>query len=80
MASCELFNNCPFSDERRSANGCGIICRTKYCRGDNADCARYMVFKALGAAAIPIDLYPDMHKRARQIIRNKSLVVHYEDQ
>ena len=40
----------------------------KYCLGDNSDCARYMVFKELGKPAVPANLYPNMHERAKNIL------------
>lgn len=73
MAECELFKQCPFADERRPADGCGIVCRSKYCRGNPDACARHLVFKSLGRSAVPNDLQPHMLDRARRMVRDKSL-------
>jgi len=73
MAECELFKQCPFADEHRPADGCGIVCRSKYCRTNPDACARHLVFKSLGRSAVPNDLQPHMLERARKMVRDKSL-------
>jgi hypothetical protein len=40
-----------------------------YCKGDHSICARFLVLDALGAEAVPVDLFPNHEKRAREIIR-----------
>jgi hypothetical protein len=39
-----------------------------YCRGDNTECARHMIFKELGKESVPGDLAPDKFGRANQLI------------
>jgi hypothetical protein len=42
-----------------------------YCQGDNQECARHMVLRALGRGQVPVDLYPNMQDRARQLIAGR---------
>jgi hypothetical protein len=69
MAECKCLNGCPFfNDKMKDDEGLGAIYKKKYCLGDNSQCARFMVFQKLGKAGVPVDLYPNMHERARTII------------
>ena len=50
------------------------VMRKKYCRGDFANCARYIVCMALGREHVPPTLVPSQIERARDIIaRHKEL-------
>jgi hypothetical protein len=42
--------------------------KKRLCLGDNANCARYQVFKKLGKPKVPADLIPNQTDRAAQII------------
>ena len=42
--------------------------KKRFCRGDNANCARHMVLAALGRERVPPDLSPNQQDRARAII------------
>ncbi|HVU33855.1 MAG TPA: hypothetical protein VHE61_10500 [Opitutaceae bacterium] len=69
MAQCECLPRCPFfNDQMPDSSGLGAIYKRKYCVEGRADCARHVVFKRLGAAAVPIDLYPNMMEQARRIV------------
>ena len=69
MADCELLAGCPFFNDKMSdTQGIGAVYKKKYCQGSNADCARYVVFKARGRSAVPVDLYPNMLDRAKKIL------------
>ena len=69
MAKCECLDECPFfNDKMKDPEGVKAIYKQRYCRGDNARCARYMVWKELGEEAVPIDLYPYMHGEADEIL------------
>ena len=48
--------------------GTAEMIKKKYCKGDNSDCARFMVFEALGRQKVPSDLFPSQTDRAREII------------
>ncbi len=69
MSDCECLPGCAFFNDRMKDNdGLGAIYKQNYCRGNNLECARYQVFKALGKTAVPVDLYPNMRARAKTII------------
>ncbi len=69
MAQCECLDGCPFFNDRMpDTEGIGAMYKQKYCLGDNSQCARYVIFKRLGRNAVPTDLYPNMHDRAKRIL------------
>jgi len=71
MADCQCLTGCPFfNDKMPDTSGLGAIYKKKYCQGDPAKCARYMVFTKLGKSAVPTDMYPNMIDSARQILAN----------
>jgi hypothetical protein len=69
MADCECLLQCVFFNDRMAnmQTMAGLF-KQRYCKEDNSNCARYMVFKALGKAKVPPDMYPNMMERARGII------------
>jgi hypothetical protein len=72
MADCELLKTCIFFTDRmvgmpRTAD----MVKTKYCQGDNSECARHMVFLACGREKVPADLFPGQTERARDILAKK---------
>ncbi len=72
MADCECLPACPFfNDVLTDMPATAEYLKAKFCLGDNSQCARYLVFKALGKAHVPVDLFPDHTERARQIIQTK---------
>lgn len=69
MADCELIAKCPFfNDKMAKMPKAAELLKNQYCRGDNAQCARYMVFKAKGRGAVPADLSPNRQDKAKQIL------------
>lgn len=69
MADCVCLSGCIFfNDKMQNMPSMAHIYKDRYCRGDNTECARYMVFKALGRENVPADLYPNDVARARDII------------
>ena len=42
--------------------------KRKYCRGDNDQCARYRVFKAIGRENVPPTLFPNQMNVAERIL------------
>ena len=69
MADCELVGGCLFfNDKMKDTEGLGSLYKKKYCIGDNSECARYMVAKALGRPAVPTTLYPNMTDKANNLI------------
>ena len=72
MADCELLKGCVFfNDKIKVSDALGEMYKQRFCLGDNSECARYTVFKALGRENVPADLFPNMFKRANKIIADK---------
>jgi hypothetical protein len=72
MNECEHLAGCPFyNDHMDMGDGLGALYKKKYCLGDFPSCARYLVSRRLGRSAVPKDLYPNMRKRADEIIAGK---------
>jgi hypothetical protein len=45
-----------------------LYLKKQFCQGDNTNCARWMVFSALGGGKTPDDLFPNEPKRAYELI------------
>jgi len=43
--------------------------KNHYCLGNNAECARFIVFNALGRELVPPDLFPQNVERAKALIK-----------
>ena len=72
MADCELLKGCLFfNDKMPDTVGLGAIYKAKYCLGDSALCARYVVATSLGREKVPLNLYPNMAERAHQLIAER---------
>ena len=69
MADCELLEGCIFfNDKMADMPSTAEMFKNQFCRGNNIECARYMVFKALGREKVPPDLFPNMKEKAQEII------------
>lgn len=67
---CEKLQTCPFyNDKMDIESGLGKLYKRRFCQGDKKQCARYTVLMQLGEKFVPLDLYPNMHERAEEIIR-----------
>jgi len=65
MADCECLAGCLFfNDQMAEMPSMSNIIKERYCRGSSTHCARHMVFRTLGKAAVPTDLYPSQVERA----------------
>lgn len=68
--ACELASTCIFFNEQMATKpGMLALYKAQYCRGDNRQCARYMVYVAMGREAVPTDMYPNDRLRATRIVR-----------
>ena len=68
MADCECLKGCVFfNDKMNNMPSMANIMKTRYCQGNPSGCARYIVFKAKGKAAVPPDLFPNQVERARAL-------------
>lgn len=69
MQECELIEKCPFYNDHLQGNIEQIEeMKEKYCRKNNLNCARYMVFMALGKESMPDELFPHQKDRAYEVI------------
>jgi hypothetical protein len=69
MADCECLPKCIFfNDQMAEMPAMSDIIKQRYCRDSNTHCARHMVFRVFGSAAVPSDLYPSQVDRAEQIL------------
>ena len=68
---CEYLKTCPFyNDKMDIESGIGRMYKNRYCLGNKTKCARYIVREKLGPEFVPVNLYPNMHKKAEEIIQN----------
>jgi hypothetical protein len=69
MADCECLEGCPFFNDRMAGKpATAEMYKKSYCRGSNVQCARYIIFSALGKEAVPADLFPNQTDRAYDVI------------
>ena len=69
MADCECLPRCPFFNDRmKGLEAIKDMMKRRFCQGDSTDCARHMVFKALGRERVPPDLVPNQMDRAKALI------------
>jgi hypothetical protein len=72
MPACECLPRCPFFNDRMAnMPSLSAMMKHSFCQGDFTGCARFMVMKALGAARVPSDLFPNMPDRAAGLIRDR---------
>ena len=70
MAKCEKFEKCPFYNDKMDCDsGVGAMYKKQYCEGDKTKCARYQVATKVGPHAVTNALYPNMQKKADEIIK-----------
>ena len=69
MAECECLPACLFfNDKMANMPTIAEMMKDELCRGDNTQCARHMVFLALGREKVPADLWPRQVDEAKKII------------
>ncbi|MBN8217897.1 MAG: hypothetical protein J0L75_14735 [Spirochaetes bacterium] len=69
MADCECLPKCIFfNDKMAQRPATAEMMKTQYCKTENGQCARYLVFKAKGGSAVPGDLFPKQVDRARALL------------
>ena len=74
MTVCECLETCPFfNDKMQSMPVMSDMYKRNYCKGDFENCARHMIFKALGKPAVPVDLFPNQLDKAKAIIGAHSI-------
>ena len=69
MPDCASLEKCPFfNDKMIDMPSMAETYKRQYCHDDFHRCARFRVKKALGKEAVPTDLYPNMDRRADELI------------
>ncbi len=69
MATCECLKSCPFfNDQMADAPTTADRLKKHFCLGDNNECARYLVYKALGKQKVPANLFPHNLEKALSIL------------
>ena len=69
MEECPSIRTCPFFNDKLAGRpATANMLKKSYCQSDFLKCARYMVCKRLGSAAVPADLFPNMGDRAQTIL------------
>jgi hypothetical protein len=74
MAICELTDKCYFFNEylpTMKAVAEGL--KDMYCRGDNSECARLIVYNALGVEELPPELFPNEVEKGLKLIAQKQM-------
>lgn len=76
MTDCEILATCIFFNDRMEAMpATSEWLKARYCRGQNDECARFMVCQALGRSRVPGDLFPTQKVRALMLISNAARAV-----
>ena len=69
MAECKYLVKCPFfNDQMDDMPATADAFKRRFCTGDYSNCARLLVFKALGISKVPRNLFPNQMEKAEQII------------
>lgn len=69
MANCELLDGCAFFNDRMADQPVTAdLMKSRLCKIDNAECARYKVYRALGEEKVPPNLFPNQLDKASRII------------
>jgi hypothetical protein len=63
LAKCPFFN-----DKMANMPVMADMYKRNYCRGDATSCARYSVFRVLGSAGVPEDLFPNQQDQAERYL------------
>jgi len=65
MGDCEFIKTCPFFHDQLADKSDEVEeMKTKYCKNNNLNCARYMVVTTLGKENMLKDLFPHEKDRA----------------
>ena len=69
MPNCEYLEKCSFfNDKIQNMPSAADMVKEMYCKGNFKECARYMIFIALGKEKLPPDLFPNDMVKARVLL------------
>lgn len=70
MADCQMLPGCIFfNDKMQNMPSTAGLFKERYCRGNAADCARYIVATRLGREKVPTDIFPNDRIRAERLVK-----------
>ena len=74
MTTCPVLKQCRFfNDIIEDVPSISETLKNEYCLGDNSQCARYLIFLAIGKEHLPDDVFPHEVDKAEKIIRHFKL-------
>jgi hypothetical protein len=69
MAECPSIPKCPFFQNKMAKMpALAEMMKSRYCLGNNAQCARWMVRQGVSPESVPGDLFPSDVAQAKDII------------
>ncbi len=69
MEPCECLPRCIFfNNKMQNAPSTAEMMKKRYCLANFEVCARHKVFKVLGGAQVPGDMFPNQIERAEKIL------------
>lgn len=69
MPNCEFLEKCSFfNDKMQNMPSAADMMKEMYCQLNYKECARYMIFVALGKEKLPSNLFPGDRVKARVIL------------
>ena len=69
MSTCEYSKSCVFFNELMADMPSSVAAyKKRYCQGNFQGCARYIAREALGADAVPLNLFPHQQERMDTIL------------
>jgi hypothetical protein len=69
---CIKLEKCPFFlDKMANKPGTAELFKKRFCLGDNTDCARWILFQALGPVEALESLFPNQKEKALKLIEEE---------
>jgi len=69
MPDCQCLPKCPFFNDRMAGMPTmATQLKERFCKGDNTECARFMVFSRFGSEHVPPTLFPGQTEQAKRLL------------
>ena len=67
---CTLNGGCAYFEQKhmQQLEGLSSLYRKRYCERDHERCARHMLMQRFGADAVPVDIRPNDHAAAEEML------------
>jgi hypothetical protein len=76
MAQCEYGEICGcYPDLKERMPYTAEMIRKRYCAGKFGDCARFLLYSAVGMGKVPSDLFPGQTERAEMLLKMEDVLV-----